>query len=440
MVESLILFLYEGVVPAGITVDGILKTYCYFILALFFSTLIAMRVFLLHAKRRRWFAFRLCSFSVVVLITNLVVLWAYWAVGIDGLDMLLLECLILLESSLFLLGCYKTDSLLISLLCGYALQNFISNLLRLSVQEFLLEKSTFIFFFVEILLYGAVYLAVGLWFKQFRRKYDARPAIDIGILIAGAITAFAIVVEVFANALEDQSYLLYLFEKVLAMLCDISVILLLINILKEASVKKDKMSLETYIRKKSAEMDRFKEVAELLNIRIHDLKHSLIGGGQKDSTLQEIDLYDRQIATGNEMINLILTEQNLYCKRDGIALSCMVNGASLSFMERDDMCALFCNALENAREAVSKIQETEKRLINFTGRTEGGLYVIEIDNYCIEVPKEVNGLPITDKMNKKSHGWGMKSIRLVVEKYGGQMRWSVKDNIFHLVIVLPLVR
>ena len=37
----------------------------------------------------------------------------------------------------------------------------------------------------------------------------------------------------------------------------------------------------------------------------------------------------------------------------------------------------------------------------------------------------------------RGHGYGMRSIRYVVEKYGGLMSFQTEDSIFHLNLCIP---
>ena len=46
-----------------------------------------------------------------------------------------------------------------------------------------------------------------------------------------------------------------------------------------------------------------------------------------------------------------------------------------------------------------------------------------------------DGLPLTTKEDKESHGFGMRSLRMIVKKYGGELTASVSDDIFHLNII-----
>ena len=48
-----------------------------------------------------------------------------------------------------------------------------------------------------------------------------------------------------------------------------------------------------------------------------------------------------------------------------------------------------------------------------------------------------DGLPITTKNEQNYHGFGMLSIRHIVEKYGGTMSVRTDQNLFRLDILLP---
>ena len=50
-----------------------------------------------------------------------------------------------------------------------------------------------------------------------------------------------------------------------------------------------------------------------------------------------------------------------------------------------------------------------------------------------------NGLPVTTKLDEQGfHGFGMKSIRLIAEKYDGSLSVKTQDNVFNLNILLPI--
>lgn len=65
--------------------------------------------------------------------------------------------------------------------------------------------------------------------------------------------------------------------------------------------------------------------------------------------------------------------------------------------------------------------------------------MIQIQNYYENHLKFERGLPLTTKKNKNHHGFGMKSIQYIAEKYDGIVTVQAKNNIFMLQILIPVV-
>ena len=153
---------------------------------------------------------------------------------------------------------------------------------------------------------------------------------------------------------------------------------------------------------------------------------------------QSVHIYDAMVRTGNEALDIILTEKSLRCVANGITMSCVADGKKISFVNDSDLYALFGNALDNAIEAVLKVEETEKRVIGLVLYERNGFVTLNVNNAYAGDLKLVNGLPATTKSDHHLHGFGVKSIRLIVEKYGGEMGITAKDGVFSLCILIPV--
>ena len=61
-----------------------------------------------------------------------------------------------------------------------------------------------------------------------------------------------------------------------------------------------------------------------------------------------------------------------------------------------------------------------------------------MQNYCENEPDwDGKGGIYTTKADNRYHGYGIKSIRYTVEKYGGSIQISWKDNWFEMGILIP---
>ena len=187
-----------------------------------------------------------------------------------------------------------------------------------------------------------------------------------------------------------------------------------------------------------------KQVHDAINIKCHDIRHQIAALGEKGyrEEIQRIgrlvDIYDTAPRTQNDALDVVLSNKMLACVNQGITLTCLADGRRLGFMESSDIFALFGNILDNAMEAAMAEEDPERRIISLTVGTTGDLLTIESQNFYVDEIHFQEGLPETNKADKDYHGFGMRSIRLLTEKYGGDLQISASDGIFTLSILLPV--
>lgn len=188
---------------------------------------------------------------------------------------------------------------------------------------------------------------------------------------------------------------------------------------------------------------------ELLRREFHDLKHYMIAiRSEQDPQKKEQYLLEMEEAihtqealtnTGNGVLDVLLTTKSTYCLQNRITFTCMADGKLLSFMHVKDICSIFGNMLDNAIECVSQFEDPEKRLLTLSVGQQNQLLLIQCENYTETALKlKANQLPATTKDDKSYHGYGLKSIRHAVQKYGGTMTIHAADRWFTLQILIPL--
>ena len=126
------------------------------------------------------------------------------------------------------------------------------------------------------------------------------------------------------------------------------------------------------------------------------------------------------------------------CAANHITFTCVADGRRMGFMEEADIYALFGNILDNAMEAAGELAQEEKRIISLTVRNERDFLIIEEENYYKGELAFENGLPQTQKADRTSHGFGMRSIRLLAEEYGGDLKIRTQDGIYTISLLFPL--
>ena len=189
-----------------------------------------------------------------------------------------------------------------------------------------------------------------------------------------------------------------------------------------------------------------KENIELINTKCHDMRHQLRyldpaaeSSEQYRQQIEEIiNVYDGIVKTENEALNVVLTEKSLLCRKRNIRISCMADGAALSFLDDMDIYSLFGNLLDNAIESVEKLNDPEKRVIDLSVSRKNGFVFIQTMNY-FEGELHFDGrFPVTQKENKDYHGYGLRSIQLIAEKYHGKMTIEPQNHLFVVNLLFPV--
>ena len=234
---------------------------------------------------------------------------------------------------------------------------------------------------------------------------------------------------------------------VFSVVCCIIVLLLIAKTLVERHLRREVDYLQYAIRQGEKQYEISKDTIDMINIKCHDIKYkvnSLVNrGGDMPTELiddlnKSISIYDTRVETGNKILDVILTEKSLYCEQNGITFSCMADGQKLSFISDGDLYCLFGNIIDNALEAVNKVPEKERRVINIVVKEKNGTLVVQEENYFEGELDFVDGLPQTTKGDTAYHGFGTRSIRMIVSKYGGVFTARAQDGVFYLNIIFCL--
>lgn len=215
---------------------------------------------------------------------------------------------------------------------------------------------------------------------------------------------------------------------------------------KNKQLETEKIVLEELLYQEKKRQALTKESIEIIDAKCHDLKHQIaalrtMNETEREEKIGEIEkaviLYGNIAKTKNKVLNVVLTEKGMLCEKFKIRFTYMLDGESLDFLDPVDLSTLFGNAIDNAIECVRQEAE-EYRVIKLTGNKKDGFLGIHFENYCSHPVEIRNGIPVTSKPDKNYHGFGMKSIRYVAEKYGGYIRISTEEEMFILDILFPL--
>lgn len=144
------------------------------------------------------------------------------------------------------------------------------------------------------------------------------------------------------------------------------------------------------------------------------------------------------IKTDNHTLSVLLSRYSILCKEQGIDFSADTVNARLYYMTSVDVTSLFGNLLDNAMDAAVKAVHPLVT-IRIGHDLTRGIDVINISNTCSGSPHfDKKGFLRTTKKDRKQHGFGMESIKRVVDRYNGTVtiRYMENDSIFQVAISL----
>lgn len=293
----------------------------------------------------------------------------------------------------------------------------------------------------------------AICFLIFSKKLHKNPEIKIAHRSQLLLAIAALFTELFLTSgaiglkqvNEEPAYLLLIHSY--AGLACIFILALEFSILSNKKLESDLMIMDKLLEEEKKQYQISKQNIQMINLKCHDLKHQIrrlrvnqdvIDREELKEIEDTVGIYDAVTRTGNDALDVILTEKSMLCERETIQITCMAQGERINFMSSSDIYSLFGNALDNAIEAVLRLSEPEKRNISINVRENHNMIIIHLENYFDGTLNIEDGLPKTVKNDTDYHGFGMKSIQMIAEKYQGIVTFHAQDHIFNLDVIIPL--
>lgn len=345
---------------------------------------------------------------------------------------------------------------------AYNLANFVLSLIEMGRSPILgmyfegeLTLSSFSLetLFIALVYFLAYYVAYSVLYVIFGFKIKRGENFKIRSTAIMLFVGVALIVDIVINSVivyygDSENIVNILMMTVYECFCCVFLLYIQFGLIKTGSLENELDFTRRLLREKVRQMDLSKENVTLINIKCHDLKHQIRaigeGKGLSAEAIREIEsaisIYDASVHTGNEVLDIILTEKSLKCAIEGITFTCVADGGALDFMDETDVYSLFGNALDNAIEAEIRYSK-EKRNIGVVVRKTENMISVNVYNYYEgEINFDKDGLPVTTKQDRNYHGFGVRSIRQIAEKYKGSCKIAVKNSAFTLNVLVTVTR
>ncbi len=208
------------------------------------------------------------------------------------------------------------------------------------------------------------------------------------------------------------------------------------------NTKEKLLFAEKHINKQIVHYQELYKYQNELRIFRHDTRNrliSLIGLIKKEeiqkalqfmeSSLEWINLKTNNIVnSGNPVVDAILQDKLHTAKDKGIKIDLFVKLSSNINIDELELGIILGNTLDNAIEAVEKISSLNSKEIEFKLITVADRISISVKN-PVEFDVNTENL-ITSKQNKMIHGYGIRSIQAIANKYDGIVLFSCENRVF----------
>lgn len=399
-----------------------------------------MLMFTWRLNRRKWYYARIVGFvalyvglDYVSMLVNMY-LSAIWLHFIYNIAMFFVLC-----SSLLIL--YR-EKFLVTLFCG------ISAKCAMHIAEYFTK---IIFYFtikntyLSMALYTVVYVVVYFLFARKIRSEECVYLNNFKLVMFTLIILLTtdVIILWFDDKGGGMTEQINIFIFVLIMIICVVVLYLQYMFLDESRHKIEAAVISQIREKEREQYEISKENIRLIGIRQHDLKNLLesrnigLHTSELNEIVESLEGYNMPYKTGNRTLDIILMEKNSVCKSLNIRLECQADGGQMGFISDMDIYSLFLNALNNAIESAKKIDDEAKRIIWLKIYSRGKLLFIQVQNYYDYVLQTPKGFETT-KTDKNNHGFGLRSMKMITEKYGGEMSVKAANGKFCLGFAIPV--
>ena len=401
-------------------------------------------LFCLRLQRRNHFLLRFlpCAAAYVALpavvpnsFFNPFVVWDWFTFGFLAMFML---------SGLLIWFCFRMNIRQVVFYCcvAHTLQHMVHCLNRMIGLAFSLPDVAAQT--IHLLMLVATCVVV---YRLLRDRFPGSETVDIQnnylLLFALVSTLIVYVVSLWTTMKEQPTIGLYFFDFFSCLM----LVILLLDLFRIRRAERDQMIMERLLRQEQEQHEMSRATIDVINRKCHDLRHQIaalrhMGEEEKERSIRQLEkavmIYDSFPKSGNPDLDIVLAEKSLLAEQQHVSVRCIVDGSKLTFLDLEDMYSLMGNALDNAIEATSKEENEAKRIVTLYAATKGNLYSIHLENPCARQPLFMDDLPVTSKPDTDYHGFGMRSMRYLCEKYGGALTAGWEDGIFSLDMLFPM--
>ena len=154
-----------------------------------------------------------------------------------------------------------------------------------------------------------------------------------------------------------------------------------------------------------------------------------------DHLEEDLDGIDLAVRAGNVCADAILSSKISMAEKQDIQVDCTAKIPAALTVSDVDLCAVLGNLLDNAIESCVKVKESGRFMRIYIGIFKKQLY-ISVSNATCEKRRKHLAEFVTQKQGE--HGFGLRRIDRIAEKYDGYVNRKNEPGVFATEVMFPL--
>lgn len=312
---------------------------------------------------------------------------------------------------------------------------------------------------IEILLQVVIYMiAVGLIVRVYRNKGQKMQGREFLLMSLPSFTSamgYAYVKYIWEspaglqhNELDSPAF----YHGMVLVYC-LSLYIPIVVVFQSIKEKQLEETQKELLAGQMEDMKRHIREVEELYREIRSLKHDMgnhvmvmqkLSGQEQEQYARSLQEQYTAVAegmqSGNPVTDAILMEWRREAVSKEIAFDCSFHYPADREVDAFDLSIILNNALANAVEAAKGGESAPAGYVRITSALRENVYIIEVENSFDHpiVRNRESDLPVSTKEDKVFHGFGLRNIRQVAQKYHGDMEVQVQGQVFRLSVMMQV--
>ncbi len=324
---------------------------------------------------------------------------------------------------------------------------FLVSIFKITQHEFLMNPLLWLLatFISKILLFTSSYCFKRIC-KDKAKFNKLNTWILCGVIIIPIFTILSLYILIQVAKLEESVIEWTFLHALVLFIINVILVTLLDRVAHEQAIKTENILYNKELTNKMELAKAWSDTLQKQKRISHDFKHHIetLNTLLQNDDVNEAKNYIKTISveskmgmvvdSNNPIINAVLNQKYWIAKEKGIIIRFKIDDIAQFPIKQADLATLLANLLDNAIEATEKVYGEKCIIVKIT--MDEVKTLLSVRNTSLPVCIDDNNNISTTKINFEEHGFGLKNIKTVLDKYRFSYAFEYKSSWFNFSAVL----